>query len=108
VANTNLFQTGEHSAIENTARKILGHLIGAFLNTEAEGALPTLYAATVSGTAGGSYFGPQGFREMCGDEIGTAKIAPQAQDTAAAARLWETCETLTGVKFLPGLYRHIS
>jgi len=100
VANTNLFQTGEHSAVENAARKVLGHLIGALLNTEAEGALPTLYAATVSPAAGGSYFGPQGFREMCGDEIGTAKIAPQAQDTAAAARLWETCESLTGIKFL--------
>jgi NAD(P)-dependent dehydrogenase (short-subunit alcohol dehydrogenase family) len=100
VANTNLFQTGQHSAIENAARKVMGHLIGAFLNTEAEGALPTLYAATSSAVTGGGYYGPQGFQEMCGDEIGAAKIMPQASDPAAAARLWDVCEELTGVKFL--------
>jgi len=100
VANTNLFQTGERSAVANAARKVMGYLIGAFLNTEAEGALPTLYAATYSGVTGGGYYGPQGFQEMCGDEIGPAKIAPQANDNAAAARLWNVCEELTGVRFL--------
>lgn len=100
VANTNLFQTGERSAVENAARRVLGHLIGAFLNTEAEGALPTLYAATSSAVTGGGYYGPQGFQEMCGDEIGDAKIAPQAKDPAAAAKLWGICEELSGVSFL--------
>ena len=100
VANTNLFQTGQHSAIENYARRMMGHLIGAFLNTEAEGALPTLYAATAPEVTGGGYYGPQGFQEMRGDEIGVAKIAPQAQDAAAAARLWNQCEELTGTRFL--------
>lgn len=100
VANTNLFQTGERSAIENAARKLMGHLIGAFLNTEAEGALPTLYAATSSAATGGGYYGPQGFQEMCGEEMGPAKIESQASDTAAAARLWGVCEELTDVKFL--------
>lgn len=99
VAKTNLFQTWQHSAIETAARKVLGHLIGTFLNTDTEGALPTLYAATVSEVAGGDYYGPQGFQEMCGDEIGLAKIAPQAYDAAAAARLWETCENLTEIKY---------
>jgi NAD(P)-dependent dehydrogenase (short-subunit alcohol dehydrogenase family) len=99
VANTNLFQTGQHSAIENATRKVVGHLIGAFLNTDAEGALPTLYAATSSEVARGGYYGPQGFQEMYGDEIGAAKIAPKARDTAAAARLWDMCEELTGVTF---------
>lgn len=99
VANTNLFQTGERSAIENSARKVMGHLIGAFLNTDAEGALPTLYAATASGVVGGGYYGPQGFLEMCGEEVGPAKLAPQAKDTTAAARLWNICEELTEVKF---------
>jgi NAD(P)-dependent dehydrogenase (short-subunit alcohol dehydrogenase family) len=99
VANTNLFQTGQHSAIENATRKVVGHLIGAFLNTDAEGALPTLYAATSSEVASGGYYGPQGFQEMYGDEIGAAKIAPKARDTAAAARLWDMCEELTGVTF---------
>lgn len=99
VANTNLFQTGQRPAIERGVRKIVGHLIGAFLNTEAEGALPTLYAATSPEVTGGGYYGPQGFQEMYGEEIGPAKIAPQAHDTAAAARLWNICEELTGVTF---------
>jgi NAD(P)-dependent dehydrogenase (short-subunit alcohol dehydrogenase family) len=96
VANTNLFQTGQRSAIESAVRKGIGHLIGAFLNTGPEGALPTLYAATASEATGGSYYGPQGFQEMCGEDPGPAKIAPQALDTAAAARLWNSCESLTG------------
>ncbi|MEO6817616.1 MAG: oxidoreductase [Edaphobacter sp.] len=100
VANTNLFQTGERSAVENAARKVMGHLIGAFLNTEAEGALPTLYAATSAAVAGGGYYGPQGFQEMCGDEIGPAKISTQAKDGTAAGRLWGVCEELSGVRFL--------
>lgn len=100
VANTNLFQTGEHSAIEKAGRRVMGYLIGAFLNTEAEGALPTLYAATSSAVTGGGYYGPQGFQEMCGDEIGPAKIEAQAKDGASAARLWGVCEELSGVKFL--------
>jgi hypothetical protein len=85
--------------MEHAARKLLGHLIGAFLNTDAEGALPTLYAAT-SPVVPGGYYGPQGFQEMCGDKIGQAKIATQAKDQAAAARLWKICEELTGVNFL--------
>jgi NAD(P)-dependent dehydrogenase (short-subunit alcohol dehydrogenase family) len=100
VANTNLFQTGERSAVENAARRVMGHLIGAFLNTEAEGALPTLYAATSSEVTSGGYYGPQGFQEMCGDEIGSAKISPQAKDGAAAARLWNVCEDLSRVRYL--------
>ncbi|MEO6909882.1 MAG: oxidoreductase [Edaphobacter sp.] len=100
VANTNLFQTGQHSAMENAVRKAMGHFIGAFLNTDAEGALPTLYAATSTDVRAGGYYGPQGFQEMCGEEIGPAKISLRAQNTADAARLWKICEDLTGVKFL--------
>lgn len=99
VANTNLFQTWQHSAMEDAARRLLGHLIGTFLNTEAEGALPTLYAATSSDATGGGYYGPQGFQEMCGEEVGPAKIAPQARNAAAAARLWNLCEEFTGVSY---------
>jgi hypothetical protein len=31
--------------------------------------------------------------------VGVAAIAPQAQDMESARRLWEVCETLTGVRF---------
>ncbi|MBN9617075.1 MAG: short-chain dehydrogenase [Acidobacteriales bacterium 59-55] len=100
VAHTNLFQAGERSTVEVWARKVLGYGIGALLNTEAEGAIPTLYAATAGEAKGGGYYGPQGFQEMCGEEIGPAKISAQAEDAVAAARLWGICEELTGVAYL--------
>jgi NAD(P)-dependent dehydrogenase (short-subunit alcohol dehydrogenase family) len=100
VANTNLFQVGDYSPVEKAIRNLVGHAIGIVLNTDAEGALPTLYAATAPAAEDGGYYGPQGFQEMSGDDVGSAKVAPQALDTAAAARLWQTCEDLTGIKFM--------
>jgi NAD(P)-dependent dehydrogenase (short-subunit alcohol dehydrogenase family) len=100
VANTNLFQSGQYSAVENSFRNLLGHAIGILLNTDSEGALSTLYAATSLDAQDAGYYGPQGFQEMRGEEVGPANLAPQANDTAAAARLWQICEELTGTKFL--------
>jgi NAD(P)-dependent dehydrogenase (short-subunit alcohol dehydrogenase family) len=103
VANTNLFQSGGYSRFESVARCWVGHAIGLFLNNDAEGALPTLYAATAKDVEDGAYYGPQGFKEMRGEEVGPATIAPQALDKAAAARLWHVCEGLTGTRFqFPG------
>jgi NAD(P)-dependent dehydrogenase (short-subunit alcohol dehydrogenase family) len=100
VANTNLFQTGERSAPELAIRRLMGRLIGALLNSDEEGALPTLYAAVAAEARGGGYYGPQGFQEMRGGDVGDARIAPQALDRAAAERLWSVCEELTGVRML--------
>ena len=100
VAQTNLFQSGDYSAMEKAIRNLVGHAIGILLNTDSEGALPTLYAATSPDVKDGGYYGPQGFQEMHGHEVGPAFIAPQANDTTAAARLWQISEELTGVKFL--------
>lgn len=100
VANTNLFQVGDHSAFEKTLRSLVGHTIGIVLNTDSEGALPTLYAATATDVEDAGYYGPQGFQEMRGEEVDRAKISPQAKDAAAAARLWKVCEDLTGIDFL--------
>ena len=100
IASTNLFQVGDYSALEKTLRNLVGHVIGIVLNTDAEGALPTLYAATAPGAEDGGYYGPQVFQEMRGEVVERANIAPQALDTAAANRLWQTCENLTGIKFL--------
>jgi NAD(P)-dependent dehydrogenase (short-subunit alcohol dehydrogenase family) len=100
VASTNLFQAGDYSVFEKKVRNLVGHAIGIFLNTDSEGALPTLYAATARGAEDGGYYGPHGFQEMKGDEVGEAIVAPQAQDATAASRLWQICEELTGVHFL--------
>jgi hypothetical protein len=100
VAHTNLFERGDHSAVQKTLRKVVSHAIGIVLNTDAEGALPTLYAATATDAKSGGYYGPKGFQEMRGDEVVAAQVAPQARDEAAAARLWKICEELTGVSYL--------
>jgi NAD(P)-dependent dehydrogenase (short-subunit alcohol dehydrogenase family) len=99
VANTNLFQVGDFSAPERYVRKIMGHAIGALLNSDAEGALPTLFAATAAEAQCGGYYGPQGFREMRGGDVGVAKVSKAAQDQVAAARLWQACEQMTGAYF---------
>ena len=101
VAHTNLFAGGDnHSSAERAIRSVVGHAIGIVLNTDAEGALPTLYAATAPEAVSGGYYGPQGFKEMRGDEVIPAKVEPQAQDDSAAARLWQVCEDLTRVSYL--------
>lgn len=100
VANTNLFQVGEFGAIEKKMREWFGRGIGIFLNTEAQGALPTLYAATATTAESGGYYGSQQLLEMRGGDVGPAKIMPQALDLADAARLWGACEDMTGVRFL--------
>jgi NAD(P)-dependent dehydrogenase (short-subunit alcohol dehydrogenase family) len=100
VAQTNLFQAHNYSPFEKTARNLIGHVIGIALNTDSEGALPTLYAATSPDAEDGGYYGPQGFQEMRGHEVDKATIAPQALDTTAAARLWQVCEDLSHIQFL--------
>ena len=79
-------------------RKVVGVAIGAVLNSEAAGALPTLYAAVADSAKGGGYYGPQGFKEARGGDVGKAKVAKQARDEAAQRRLWEVCEEMTGLE----------
>ena len=99
VAKTRLFVREDYHPVEQAMRRVIGTVIGAVLNTAAEGALPTLYAATSEQAVGGGYYGPQGFLEARGDTVGDAKVSPRARDEVAAARLWELCEELTGVRF---------
>lgn len=68
------------------------------LQTAAQGAIPTLYAATAPEAQGGAYYGPTGTNEMRGP-LGFATVPAAAQDTAMAARLWDATEALTGVRF---------
>jgi NAD(P)-dependent dehydrogenase (short-subunit alcohol dehydrogenase family) len=99
VASTALFRTDERSAVARMLRTAIGHGISIFLNDEAEGALPTLYAATAAEIENGGYYGPQQLSEMRGEIVGPARIAVHAQDEALAARLWAKCRDLTGVGF---------
>nr|WP_269141042.1 SDR family oxidoreductase [Steroidobacter gossypii] len=69
-----------------------------FFQTAAQGALPTLYAATAEDAKGGEYYGPTGLIEARGP-LGLAKVPPAATDAEAAARLWSVSEELSGTRF---------
>ncbi|MCW2615221.1 MAG: putative Protochlorophyllide reductase [Frankiales bacterium] len=65
--------------------------------SDAAGALPQLYASTMPDVGRGDYWGPA-LAEVRGapKRVGRAKAA---QDDAAARRLWDGSERLTGVTY---------
>jgi len=64
----------------------------------AQGALPTLYAATAPEAQPGAYYGPDRLNEMRGHPA-PARIPPQALDLAVASRLWERSVEMTGAVY---------
>ncbi len=70
----------------------------AHLQTAAQGALPSLYAATAAQARGGAYYGPRGPQEVSGP-LGLATLPAGAEDTATAARLWQVSEQMTGTRY---------
>ena len=97
VAKTNIFgATGPRDI-----KKIMVGLLGPLVSQgEAQGALPTLYAATVPEANGGEYIGPDGFGELKGYPT-VVKPRANALDTATAEKLWAKSEELTGVTYPP-------
>lgn len=69
-----------------------------FMNSSAEGALPTLMAATHDAVSGGDYFGPMKFGEMSHSSHQVQTI-PASRDEADASRLWDLSTELTGVQY---------
>ncbi|QUT05085.1 SDR family oxidoreductase [Sphingobium phenoxybenzoativorans] len=59
----------------------------------AQGALPTLFAATAHDAKPAGYYGPDAFSETRGYPA-PAKVPPAAQDEAIVRRLWETSDVL--------------
>jgi NAD(P)-dependent dehydrogenase (short-subunit alcohol dehydrogenase family) len=91
-ARTNL-QTSGRGKPENALQR-LGTLI--LSQDAANGALPTLRAATAADAVPASYYGPSGIFQLKGDAV-PITIPKPAQDEAAARRLWEVSQQLTGV-----------
>jgi NAD(P)-dependent dehydrogenase (short-subunit alcohol dehydrogenase family) len=95
-ARTDLFVNGPGaSGLPGLLNKVLQPFIS---HSAAEGALPTLFAATSPEAKPAGYYGPSGFYELKGPPA-PAKIMPQAEDLAVAARLWDVSAALTGVSF---------
>jgi NAD(P)-dependent dehydrogenase (short-subunit alcohol dehydrogenase family) len=77
--------------LNNSLQPLISH-------SAAEGALPTLFAATSPEAKAAGYYGPNWFYELKGPPV-PAKIMAQAKDAAVAARLWDVSAALTGVSF---------
>jgi NAD(P)-dependent dehydrogenase (short-subunit alcohol dehydrogenase family) len=74
-------------------------VLALFLSqSPAEGALPTLFAATAAEARPGGYYGPNGTFELIGTP-GVARSSRRAQDKVVAQRLWDVSEQLTGATF---------
>ncbi len=71
-----------------------------FFNSAAQGAWPTLQAATGAHVQGGDYLGPQGLGEVTG-RSGPARATRAGRDARLARELWERSVDLTGVD--PGI-----
>ena len=71
-------------------------LFRPFFNSAAEGAWPTLMAATDPTIAGGAYLGPTKRNETAGP-AGVARATAVAKDDAIAAGLWELSIEMTGI-----------
>jgi NAD(P)-dependent dehydrogenase (short-subunit alcohol dehydrogenase family) len=80
---------------------VIAPLIRPFFNTPAEGALPTLLAATSPDAKPMEYYGPVKRMETA-RSAGPAKIAEHIRDEAVARRLWDLSAEQTGVSYLAG------
>ncbi|MDI6653600.1 SDR family oxidoreductase [Gluconobacter japonicus] len=95
ISRTDLLPNGAGaSSILGLARRMLWFLF----QPAAQGALPTLFAATSSEAKGGCYYGPDRLSETRGYPT-AAKIPPAALDRQDAARLWDISEQLTRMQF---------
>ena len=102
VAATDLIDKGPGA---NSPMAMVVRILPFMRQPASRGALPTLYAATAPAAKGGEYYGPDGFQEFRGN---ARRIdgPPQSKDAAAAKRLWELSEKLTGVQFAPAAPAH--
>jgi NAD(P)-dependent dehydrogenase (short-subunit alcohol dehydrogenase family) len=97
IARTDLLHNAPgRFSVMGIARSLLWFLF----QPAAQGALPTLFAATSPEAKGGGYYGPDKMSETRGFPT-IAEPPPQSIDVVAAGRLWDVSERLMGVPFSP-------
>jgi NAD(P)-dependent dehydrogenase (short-subunit alcohol dehydrogenase family) len=93
--------------LQSVGPRIQGSRVNALLmsignrvlaQSDEDGALPQLYAATAPDVQGGQYFGPSGFMENRGSPK-LVDSTSRSKDEAVAAQLWQVSETLTSVRY---------
>ena len=76
--------------------RLMRGIVIAFSQEPAEGALPTLFAATAPNVRGAEFIGPKGAFGLTGPPA-AARSSPRSKDMVLASRLWSVSEELTGV-----------
>ncbi|MGX9964132.1 SDR family oxidoreductase [Roseomonas sp. F4] len=95
VSRTDLLPNGAgRGSLPGLIRRFLPFLF----QPAAQGALPTLFAATDPAARDGGYYGPRGISELRGPPA-PAAVPEQALDAETARRLWEESRKLTGLSF---------
>ncbi|RCW81188.1 SDR family oxidoreductase [Phyllobacterium bourgognense] len=95
ISRTDLLHNGPG---RRSAQGFLRSFMWFLFQPVAQGALPTLFAATSPKARGGGYYGPDKLGETRGHPA-EAQIPRQAMEKQAAHRLWEISETLTEISF---------
>jgi len=93
IARTDLLPNG---AGPSSPQALVRRFLWFLFQPVAQGALPTLFAATAREARGGGYYGPDRLSETRGHPT-VARMPAQALDRDAAARLWIESARLTGV-----------
>ena len=93
-ANTNL-QSGQGNVLLELTLKIGNKVLA---QSDAAGAWPQEYAATMDDVVPGGFYGPRGFGGMKGSPT-LVTPTKAAQDDVVAKRLWDVSTELTGVTY---------
>lgn len=95
ISRTDLLHNGPG---RRSAQGLLRSFIWFLFQPVAQGALPTLFAATSPKARGGGYYGPDKLGETRGHPT-EAQIPQQAMEKHVAHKLWEISEKLTRISF---------
>lgn len=98
LSNTNLASAGLIGQAPMHMGSAIKWLMPYTTQSPAQGALPTLYAATAPEVQPGGYYGPTRLMEVMGPP-GEARASRYAQDPTVGRRLWELSVGLTGVDY---------
>ena len=93
-SSTDLIANGPGT--DTFAGRMSARVVGIIGQSAAQGALPTLYAATSPEAQPGGYYGPANLFEMKGP-VTNAKISDKAKNPVLGERLWTVSEQLTNV-----------
>ncbi len=97
-AATNLQAVGPRMSGSRLQARLMQLGNRVFAQSDAQGALPSLYAATAPDVTGGDFYGPDGIGGVRGYPK-RVKAVRRAYDEEAARRLWQVSEDLTGMHY---------